>query len=83
MKRTWVSFSIIFGVVPEATSEWKPESAPQAIVMKTNGNSAPAKTGPSPLEANFVTASFFITGSVTRMPIASSMIVPIFMKVER
>ena len=51
--------------------------------MKTNGNSAPAKTGPSPLEANFVTASFFITGSVTRMPIASSMIVPIFMKVER
>ena len=83
MKRTWVSFSIIFGVVPEATREWKPDSAPQAIVMNTNGNSAPAKTGPSPLEANFVTASFFITGSVTRMPIASSMIVPIFMKVER
>ncbi len=51
--------------------------------MNTNGNSAPANTGPSPLEANFVTASFFITGSVTRMPIASSRIVPIFMKVER
>jgi hypothetical protein len=45
MKRTCVSFSIIFGVVPEAISEWKPESAPQAIVMNTNGNSAPAKTG--------------------------------------
>ena len=56
MKRTCVSFSIIFGVVPEAISEWKPDSAPQAIVMKTNGNSAPAKTGPSPLEANSVTA---------------------------
>ena len=69
MKRTCVSFSIIFGVVPEAISEWKPDSAPQAIVMNTNGNSAPANTGPSPLEANSVTGSFFITGSVTMMPI--------------
>ena len=39
MKRTCVSFSIIFGVVPEAISAWKPDSAPQAIVMNTNGNS--------------------------------------------
>ncbi len=76
-------FSIIFGVVPEAISAWKPDRAPQAIVMNTNGNSAPAKTGPSPEEANLVTASFFIVGSVTRMPTASSMIVPIFMKVDR
>ena len=51
--------------------------------MKTNGNSAPAKTGPAPEEANFVTASFFISGRVTTMPIASSAIVPIFMKVDR
>ena len=70
MKRTCVSFSIIFGVVPEAIREWKPDSAPHAIVMNTNGNSAPANTGPSPLEANSVTASFCITGSVTMMPIA-------------
>ena len=83
MKRTWVSFSIIFGVVPEAIRLWKPESAPHAIVMNTNGNSAPANTGPSPQEANFVTASFCITGSVTTMPIASRMIVPIFMNVDR
>ena len=83
MKRTCVSFSIIFGVVPEAISEWKPERAPQAMMMNTNGNSAPAKTGPSPLEANGVTASFCITGSVTRMPTASSTMVPIFMKVDR
>ncbi len=62
-------------------SAWKPDSAPQAMVMKTNGNSAPAKTGPSP--ANFVTASFCICGSVTTMPIASSPMVPIFMKVDR
>ena len=46
MKRTCDSFSIIFGVVPEAISAWKPDSAPQAIVMNTNGNSAPANTGP-------------------------------------
>ena len=35
------------GVVPEAMSEWKPEIAPQAIVMKANGNSLPANTGPA------------------------------------
>ena len=35
------------------------------------------------VEANFVTASFCITGSVTRMPTASSTIVPIFMNVDR
>ena len=51
--------------------------------MNTNGNSAPANTGPSPLEANFVTAWFSITGSVTMMPTASRRIVPIFMNVER
>ena len=77
------SFWTIFGVVPEAISEWKPDSAPQAIVMKTNGNSAPAKTGPSPLEANFVTASFSISGDVKRMPSASRKITPTFMKVDR
>ena len=82
MKRTCVSFSIIFGVVPEAIRV-EAREAPQAMMMNTNGNSAPAKTGPSPLEANGVTASFCITGSVTRMPIASSTMVPIFMKVDR
>jgi hypothetical protein len=83
MNRTWDSFSISFGVVPDAMSAWKPESAPQAIVMKTNGNSAPAKTGPSPLRAKSVTGAFSMTGSVTTMPIASSAIVPTFMNVER
>ena len=83
MKRICDSFSSIFGVVPEAIREWKPESAPQAIVMNTNGNRLPAKTGPAPLCANSVTASFCITGSVTRMPTASRQIVPIFMNVLR
>jgi hypothetical protein len=70
-------------VVPEAIRAWNPDSAPHAIVMKTNGNSAPANTGPAPLEANSVTGSFFITGSVTMMPIASMTITPIFMNVDR
>ena len=51
--------------------------------MKTNGNSAPAKTGPSPFEANFVTASFSISGDVKTMPSASRKITPTFMKVDR
>ena len=45
MSRIWLSFSSIFGVVPEAISAWKPDSAPQAIVMNRNGNSEPANTG--------------------------------------
>jgi len=81
--RTCDSFSIIFGVVPEAISEWKPDSAPQAMMMNTKGNSEPANTGPSPLEAKSVKRSFSSTGSVTRMPSASSTIVPIFMNVDR
>ena len=70
-------------MVPEAIREWKPDSAPQAMMMNTNGNSEPAKTGPWPLEANSVTRSFWSTGSVNRIPSASSAMVPIFMKVER
>ena len=42
------SLSIIFGVVPDAISAWKPEIAPQAMVMKTNGNSGPGMIGPPP-----------------------------------
>src|SRR5215211_310881 len=52
--RTCDSFWMSLGVVPEATSEWNPERAPQAMVMNTNGKSAPAKTGPWPLKANSV-----------------------------
>ncbi len=36
--RIWDSLETIFGVVPEEISEWNPEIAPQAIVMKQNGN---------------------------------------------
>ena len=43
-----LSLSIIFGVVPVAMSAWKPEIAPHAMVMKTNGNSGPGMIGPPP-----------------------------------
>ena len=42
------SRSTIFGVVPEEISEWKPDTAPQAMVMNRNGNSEPENTGPLP-----------------------------------
>ena len=48
MKRMCDSRSIIFGVVPEEISEWKPETEPQAMVMNRNGNNVPENTGPVP-----------------------------------
>jgi hypothetical protein len=81
--RTCDSFWMSLGVVPEAISEWNPERAPQAMIMKTNGKSEPAKTGPWPLKANSVNLGMCIGGSVKAMPTASRSMVPIFMKVER
>ena len=37
MRGASVSRRSILGVVPEATSEWKPLIAPQAMVMKQKG----------------------------------------------
>ena len=54
-------WSIIFGVVPDAISAWKPEIAPQAIVMNTNGKSVPGMIGPPP-PANCVTAGICSSG---------------------
>ena len=51
--------------------------------MNRNGNSEPAKAGPSPLEANGVTAGMFSAGRATRIPMASSAMVPTFMNVDR
>jgi len=36
-----LSLSSILGVVPEPTSEWKPEIAPQAMVTKQEGEELP------------------------------------------
>src|SRR2546428_10109175 len=70
--RASLSRSIILGVVPEATSAWNPEIAPQAIVMNANGNSFPAKTGPSPSVAKGVSAGMRSGGGVTRIATASA-----------
>ena len=64
MKRMCDSRSIIFGVVPDEISEWKPETDPQAIVMKRNGNSAPENTGPVP-STNRVTCGMDSGGATT------------------
>jgi hypothetical protein len=71
------------GVVPEEISAWNPDSAPQAIVMNTNGNSDPANTGPVPEVANLVTAWFCSVGAVATTPTASRPIAPTFMNVDR
>jgi hypothetical protein len=83
MSRTWLSFATIFGVVPDEISAWKPDSAPQAMVMKTNGNSEPAKTGPVPSRANSLTASACSTGRASSRPTASRTMTPTFMNVDR
>src|SRR5438034_940917 len=83
MSRASASRAIILGVVPDATSEWKPEIAPHAIVMNANGNSFPANTGPSPSVANGVSAGMRSGGRITRIAIASTRIVVIFRNVER
>ena len=82
MKGIWLSFSIIFGVVPEEISECQPDTEPQAMVMNRNGNRLPAHTGPVP-SMKLVTAGICRSGRTMMMPIASSTIVPILRKVER
>ncbi|MOA55348.1 hypothetical protein D3C78_1791270 [compost metagenome] len=71
-----------FGVVPDAISAWKPETAPQAMVMNRNGNTEPFHTGPVP-SINWVIAGIFSSGLRITMPIASPTITPIFRKVAR
>ncbi|SVK54741.1 Uncharacterised protein [Acinetobacter baumannii] len=78
----WLSRSTSFGVVPLETSAWKPEMAPQAMVMNRNGNRAPANTGPLP-SIKRETAGIFISGMAKTMPMARPMMTPIFIKVER
>src|SRR5262245_27570491 len=76
------SLSTIFDVVPVETSAWKPEIAPQAIVMNTNGNSAPENTGPPPLTYS-EKAGAFSSGLMITTPSTRSAITPIFMNVLR
>ncbi len=79
----WRSLASSFGVVPDAISAWKPDTAPHAMVMNRNGNMPPFHTGPSPLAANCVSAGIFSSGITISMPMASATIVPIFRNVDR
>ncbi len=69
-------------MVPLATSAWNPEIAPQAMVMKANGKTFPANTGPVP-STNCVSAGIRIGGRMSRIATASVSTVPILRKVER
>ncbi len=68
--------------MPDETSAWKPEIAPQAIVMNAKGNTLPANTGPLP-SVNCVSAGMWSGGSEMRMPTASANTTPIFTNAER
>ena len=71
-----------FGVVPDDTKAWKPEIAPQAMVINKNGNIEPANTGPVP-SINCVNAGSFISGIAKIIPTAKPAITPIFKKVDK
>ena len=68
--------------MPLAISAWKPEIAPQAMVMKTNGNTLPPNSGPLP-SMNGVIAGILICGWVITMATASSTTVPSLRNVDR
>ena len=76
--RAFASCMIIFGVVPEAISAWKPLTAPQAMVMKQNGKIFPAKIGPVP-SVNRVSAGICSVGRTKKIPAARARIAPILM----
>ncbi len=63
-------------------SAWKPEMAPQAMVMKQKGKRAPAKTGPLP-SMKRVSAGIWIVGRTSRMPSASASTTPTLTKADR
>ena len=75
----------ILGVVPLATSEWKPLMAPHAMVMKQKGNRLPATTGRMPPVKlpGLVSHGIFMGGRTIAIPAASMMTTPIFKKVTR
>ena len=82
MKRASVSLRIILGVVPEEMSEWKPDTAPQAMVMNRKGKRLPDQTGPEP-SVNWVNAGILSSGETKMTPMASPAVVPIFRNVDR
>src|SRR5687768_8960813 len=82
MKRASVSLRIILGVVPEEMREWKPDTAPQAMVMNRKGNRLPDQTGPVP-SVNWVKAGILSCGETKMTPMARPTMVPILRKVDK
>ena len=70
------------GVVPLAIRVWNPEIAPQAIVMKQNGNTLPAIIRPEP-STNRLRAGICMFGSKRNIPNTRAKMVPSFMNVLR
>ena len=69
--------------MPLEISEWKPEIAPQAMVMKQNGKIFPATTGPEPSTKRRQRRHLQIRQHQQRFRSASAKIVPSFMNVLR
>src|SRR5690606_27154392 len=65
------SLSICLDVVPEATREWNPLIAPQAIVTNNTGKIKPKFSG-----ATVTDVSISITGLATKIPQTAKMISP-------
>ena len=80
--RAFFSLSSSLGVVPDEISAWNPDTAPQAMVMKMNGNKLPDQAGPVP-STNWVTAGMRRLGATNTMAKARPTMVPIFKKVDR
>ena len=74
--------AIILGEVPEEISAWKPDTAPQAMVIKQKGKTLPEKIGPVP-STKRVKAGSCNSGRTIRMPTASMTITPSLTKVLR
>ena len=82
MGRMSDSLSIIFGVVPEATRAWKPETAPHMMQMNRKGKIGPFMVGPPPRYFSFRGGAFRI-GLATIRPATSRAMVPILRKLDR
>jgi hypothetical protein len=77
------SFSTIFGVVPEEIREWKPETAPQAMVMNRNGKSFAGKDGAGAVDEARGRGAWPARGARSRCRAPAPLIVPILRKVLR
>ena len=69
MSLAWPSLSSCLEVVPEAIRLWKPEIAPQAMVMKSTGKSG------WPLTMNPVKAGSVMSGRAAPMPTMDRMMI--------